>query len=522
MNPQFHCFPRIWCAVGGLLLLCFVMPATLVHAADVETTNRAALLLAGIAATGGGAEKITKSQAWKTHAAAMQKEWSRYEASTLEPMERWAATEVAPHSKSLRVVRYLFSGPDVLHVLRMFPHADTYILGGLEPVGVVPDLDRLGGRSASRAFAEVRKSLEEIIRFSFFKTKDMKVDLANATYSGTLPIMCLFLAHSGHSLTGIEFLKLNKDGTLKSLGDQHAGADAVKIVTRPQSGKAKTILYFRTNVADGYIEKTGFLTFLQKQPRGTAYLKAASYLLHNSYFSKMRGHLLGSSDVLVQDDSGIPLQHFDRKQWTVGLHGQYTRPIDLFKNDYQADLYRAFRGKGVKPLPFGTGYRWRKNDSNLLVAVQDGGELASKPVAAVASGPPVVRAAPAEPAPLSRTVASLSSGTAPAGGPVILRLELLKSSALDSPQSAPGGKALGLFEYKVTGVERGSYASEKIRIAHGIVWNGRFTSIASKQPGWTTSLELVPISTYASLEKLPLEDDLAADPSVPIYVPKLD
>lgn len=507
MNDRFHPL----CSVFLLSIASLLVSA---HAEDTKAINRSAHVLAGIAPAGAG--ELVQSQVWKAHSAAMQKEWSRYEASTLKPMDAWAAAEVAPYCKDLRVVRYLFSGPDVLHVLRMFPDADTYILGGLEPVGAAPDLDRLSGRSASLAFAEVRKSLEEIIRFSFFKTKDMKVDLANATFSGTLPIMCLFLAHSGHTLADIEFLELRKDGSLKSLGDRHAGADAVKIVTSPRSGRAKTIFYFRTNVADGYIEKSGFLTFLQSQPSGCAYLKAASYLLHNSYFSKVRGHLLDSSRVLVQDDSGIPLRHFAGKRWEVRLHGKYTGPIDLFKGDFQADLLSAFRGSEVKPLPFGTGYRWRKNESNLLVALQNR-TLASAVPKAIAVGSAIE-----SPAPISKTVATATGGTPSAGGSAVLRLELLATSTLDSPRSAPSGRALGLFEYRVTGVERGSYSNEKIRVAHGIVWNGRFTSVAAKQAGWITSLELVPISNYPSLKNLPLEDDLATDPSVPVYVPKLD
>ena len=152
----------------------------------------------------------------------------------------------------------------------------------------------------------------------------------------------------------------------------------------------------------------------------------------------------------------------------------------------------------------------------MLVAVQD------RTLASAAPKAIPVSAATEDPAPISKTVATATGGKPSAGGPAVLRLELLKTSTLDSPRSAPGGRALGLFEYKVTGVERGSYSNEKIRIAHGIVWNGRFTSIAAKQAGWITSLELVPISNYPSLKSLPLEDDLPADSSVPIYVPKLD
>jgi hypothetical protein len=167
------------------------------------------------------------------------------------------------------------------------------------------------------------------------------------------------------------------------------------------------------------------------------------------------------------------------------------------------------------------------NESNLQVAVRQGKRL---PAAALAAGeapralPVTAKLAPAKPDPISQTAGSAPRQSPPArdSGPAVLGLELLETSTLDSSRSVSGGKALGLFEYKVTSVERGSFSGDRIRIAHGIVWNGRSTSIASKQPGWHTSLEVVPISTYSSLEKLPLEDDLPEDRSVPIYVPKLN
>ena len=105
--------------------------------------------------------------------------------------------------------------------------------------------------------------------------------------------------------------------------------------------------------------------WLEAQPTGHAYLKAASFLMHGENFTKIRRHLLDRSFQIVQDDSGIPFRYFDGAVWYADLWGVYTGPIDLFAQYYQPDLRSAYRQRSLE-LPFGTGYKWRKNESNLM------------------------------------------------------------------------------------------------------------------------------------------------------------
>ena len=48
---------------------------------------------------------------------------------------------------------YMFSGPDFLYATSFFPNAATYVLAGLEPVGQIPDLIGLRGRTILEAEA---------------------------------------------------------------------------------------------------------------------------------------------------------------------------------------------------------------------------------------------------------------------------------------------------------------------------------------------------------------------------------
>ncbi len=337
---------------------------------EATRLNDMARFLAGMELPGGNFEKLSDTRAFRSHRQKMDKEWAEYEKQTLEKLRSWAQIEIAPDAAKSGLVRYMFSGPDILHAKAAFPEATDFILCGLEATGNIPDLDSLGTSRAESALGGLRRSLGEIIQFSFFRTKDMKTDLRNVVFPGTIPIICVFLARSGQTIDSIELLNLEEDGSLSPLEEGKTTSNAVKIEFRPADGKGKpgTLTYFSTNIANSEVKKSGFLTWLQSRPRGDSYVKAASYLMHKSYFSEIRDHLLDSSDIILQDDSGIPFQHFSSSLWDVTHYGVYRRPIDLFAQRYQPDLRRAYSDDAVKSIDFGTGYRWRKNDSNLMKA----------------------------------------------------------------------------------------------------------------------------------------------------------
>ncbi len=89
---------------------------------------------------------------------------------------------------------------------------------------------------------------------------------------------------------------------------------------------------------DGLHDNPGFVRLMHRLAPGITYLKAASYLLYEDYFSTIRGAILDNSVGVVEDDSGIPLKDFNPAQWTVIPYGNYTGPINLFKEKYQPDL----------------------------------------------------------------------------------------------------------------------------------------------------------------------------------------
>jgi len=103
--------------------------------------------------------------------------------------------------------------------------------------------------------------------------------------------------------------------------------------------------------------------------------------LHQPHFAGVRKLLLNNSATILQDDSGIPLTYFEATKWRVQAFGHYAGPISMFANFYQPRMAELFQS--ASPLEFGIGYRWRKNESNLLLA-QSGSQLNNEEVTAQA------------------------------------------------------------------------------------------------------------------------------------------
>ena len=262
---------------------------------------------------------------------------------------------------------YMFSGPDFLYANAFFPNASTYILCGTEPVGPIPDITKMPQHVLPSALANLRKSLDSVLSWSFFITKNMKVDLRQQQLSGTLPLLYVFLARAGCTIDSVELVALDKTGAFVPAGK--GTTSGVKIVFTGPAARPQTLYYFTTDLADWAINVyPNFGKFCEQQGQGVTLLKAASYLMHSNNFSKVRGYLLAHSKVILQDDSGIPYRFFTNDKWDLRFYGKYLGPINRFLPNKQPDLEKARAANSAPPLPFSFGYQWQPSRSSLMIA----------------------------------------------------------------------------------------------------------------------------------------------------------
>jgi hypothetical protein len=336
------------------------------RAADAASANDTALFLAGVPVRGTALEPLSRDEAWVTHATAFDTAWRDFESRQLAKIRTWAETFMPAAYAGHGPMLYFFSGPDALYAHTFFPNAATYVLAGLEPIGPLPDVAKLPTADLAASLANLRKSLNSVLRWSFFITRDMKVDLTQPQLSGTLPVLYVFLARAGCRLARTEFVGLDKAGALTT---GKAAISGARIVFTGPGGRAQTLYYFTTDLSDAGIKANpGFVKFCERLGPGASLLKAASYLMHSDGFSSARNFLLGHCHTIVADDSGIPLRHYDPARWTVRLFGSYPGPIELFAQHHQPQLTELYARANAAPLEFGFGYRWQPAESTLLLA----------------------------------------------------------------------------------------------------------------------------------------------------------
>jgi hypothetical protein len=354
----------------GSIAIALVIVAGAAHAqAPKEVTpNDMARFLAGLPpAEGSPLAEAARQGSWRRHADAMDAAWANIEKRQLANIRTWSGAELTNPSS---VLYYMFSGPDFLYADAFFPAATTYVLAALEPSGPAPEIRRQRGESLGYALAQLRSSLNSILNYSFFRTREMRTTLGDNSFSGTLPILYIFLARTGKTVDELSFHDITADGTLVAPGEglPKGAANAARILFTGSDGKQRTLYYIRTDLSNGGWRRSGFKAFSEKLDNGDALIKSASYLLHSGAFSDVRDYLLSRSKRVVQDDSGVPLTYLKKEEWKLRPYGRYLGPISLFPRNHQTRLGDLFRRERAPRIDFGIGYRHRANESNVLVA----------------------------------------------------------------------------------------------------------------------------------------------------------
>jgi hypothetical protein len=346
-----------------------------VQATERTTPDDTARFLAGLRPSPGSPlNALRKTAVWQRHAARFDALFEERDRDSLRKIRVFAAKEIPQTDRPLL---YFFSGPDFLYANAFFPDASTYVMSGLEPAGEILRIEALNPRALESTLHNTERALSSILNLSFFQTNDMRGQLSER---GTFPILYVFLARSGKTINEAETIVLDQEGNVKQADAERksgetgqASQDVVRglrIVFSDKDHSRQTLYYFSGDVSNEGLRKSGLLKFCGKLGQTNAFIKSASYLLHRDRYADLRDFILKQSALVLQDDSGIPVSYFDPSKWELQPFGNYVGPIPLFRNRYQASLARLFRACDRKGIDFGVGYQWRRNTSNLVLAIK--------------------------------------------------------------------------------------------------------------------------------------------------------
>jgi hypothetical protein len=278
---------------------------------------------------------LQETPAWQAYAAALDRGWAELEVKRWAPMRAWAEDELAEANAATRTLFYPFGGPDFVTPSQMFPDTSTYVLFGLEFVGNLPAFAADGPPAAKHLesyLANMTAALSDFFNKSYFVTRNMYALLVRDRVEGVLPILCLFLKRTGHSIAAIKRCEFLVPGEVFEYDFAYPRKAfrkpyGVKIeFFRPGSDRVRSLYYFCCNIADEYFGKnTLFSRYLDKLGFETTLVKSASYLMQYRYFSNIRSLILARSRFVLQDDTGVPFKLFTPRAWEARLYGDYTR-----------------------------------------------------------------------------------------------------------------------------------------------------------------------------------------------------
>ena len=222
------------------------------------SVNDTAHFLAGLPVSEGSPlAALTQNPAWQQHASFFDQAWAKLIARQFVGIRDWEINYLPDATQPLPVAFYMFSGPDFLYAHQFFPNASTYILAGTEPIGSLPDVLRFAGPALGLVLENLQKSLNSVLSFSFFITKDMKTDLQRPELKGTLPIFYVFLARAGKTITDITFVTLDKSGQPHSTAPNEQSKSltpGVRITfTDGPDAASQTLYYFTTDLSGGIL-----------------------------------------------------------------------------------------------------------------------------------------------------------------------------------------------------------------------------------------------------------------------------
>ncbi len=287
---------------------------------------------------------------------------SPYTVQRLAVIDSMSRTDMNDLREKCTFAFYPFGGPDFLYPHHIFPNADVYFLMGLEKPGTAPstiDASKVGLYS---------NSLRDYLGVSFYVTKNMMEDLATEDIDGALPLIAMLIAKDGCQIMSISYKKLDENGNMVDADQARANIAQVEFFATATPKRKQTLYFYSGNTDNSHFE-AGLKAYLDRtlpQYKVATFLKAASYLMHYSFFSTIRNYILDNSFAVLEDDSAIPYRNFEPSQWDFTLYGAYVHPISLFsENCYQADLDSLYKREAaagnVKPLPLRIGYNRKSN-----------------------------------------------------------------------------------------------------------------------------------------------------------------
>jgi hypothetical protein len=265
-----------------------------------------------------------------------------------------------------RPVLYLFSGPDIVTTMALFPNASHLVLVADQK----PEYELLAQADADSPQQSERecRMLSFFSQLGYYRTDDLNGK------AGTRPRFMTLLAYSiafgGGTITSAELLGIGAGGDLQAFPPGTTRKpQGVRFTVQRRDGGALQVDYLVIDLANhGLRADPAALAFLRRANSDVLFLKSASHLLQSPHFSVLADLLMApAAPFVVQDETGLGIDRL-KKAYQLTLYGKFVNPQALWAHNASAhafaDEYATHEVKA--PLPFTIGYE-KKAGSALII-----------------------------------------------------------------------------------------------------------------------------------------------------------
>ncbi len=289
---------------------------------------------------------------------------AHYTSDFANRMTSWSLRELADAGS--RPVLYLFSGPDIVTAMALFPSAKHLTLVADQK----PELEQLESASADDPGRQARECnmLSYFAHRGYYRTNDLNG--LGGSKPRFIKLLAYSLAFGGATVTDAQVLAVAADGALVARAPGTPGpAQGVRFSGTRADGSALTVDYLTIDLSDhGLGPDPAARAYLQKNARDVLFLKSASHLLQSPHFAKLAELLLSPpAPIVVQDETGFGIDRL-HGAYTLSLYGHFSAPQRLWAASPSAKAlvaeYKAHPSTGE--LPFTIGYE-KASGSALLV-----------------------------------------------------------------------------------------------------------------------------------------------------------
>lgn len=279
-------------------------------------------------------------------------------------MRDWSAAQM-PDLQG-RPVLYLFSGPDIVTTMALFPAANHLTLVADQK----PEYELLAQPDADSPLQTERecRMLTFFSHLGYYRTDDLNGKVGSRPRF--IKLLAYSIAFGGGTIKSANLLAIGAGGELETFAPGGTRrAQGVRFGVQRRDGQTMQIDYLVVDLSNhGLKADAAALALLHRAATDVLFLKSASHLLQSPHFSVL-AELLVTPPALfvVQDETGLGIDQL-HKAYQLTLYGRFTNPQALWAHNAAAhafaDEYATHEVKG--PLPFTIGYE-KKAGSALMV-----------------------------------------------------------------------------------------------------------------------------------------------------------